>query len=292
MVKHQCEICYKIFKQKGHLERHNNRKFPCKSSSLLTEKKMNGTDRPKKFENEEKIQINNSNLYKCMHCNKEYKYKQHLNRHEKQCIIKIENQLKEKLFNLLIKQNEEHKKENLFLKQQINLLQKELNEQSNQINKLSINNINSNNINCNNKTINILAYNKTDLSHITDKEFEMIMGRCHKSVPTLIKKTHYDPGKPENKNIYISNIKDKYIMAWDGIKWNLKNRDETLDDIYENSSNILEDKIETWEINKYQYNPIAVKKFYKFLNNKENDEIRNKIKENIKLILYNNRINK
>ena len=64
------------------------------------------------------------------------------------------------------------------------------------------------------------------------------------------------------------------------------NKEETLDDLYENSSNILEDKIENWEANKYKYDKDAVDKFYKFLDNKEKDNIKNEIKDEIKLILY------
>ena len=149
---------------------------------------------------------------------------------------------------------------------------------------------NINNTNCNNKTINILAYDKTDISHLTDKDFENIMKKCYKSVPTLIEKTHFDPLRPENKNIYISNIKQNLIMKYNGEKWILCNKDETLDEIYENSSNILEDKIENWETNKYLYDKEAVDKFYKFLDNKDKDNIKNDIKDEIKLILYNNKI--
>ena len=108
-------------------------------------------------------------------------------------------------------------------------------------------------------------------------------------IPKLIEKTHYDPEKPENKNIFISNLRDKYVMSWNGKRWDVKNRDEALDDMFDNGACVLEDKIENWEENKYQYDPIAVSKFYKFLDNKEKDEVQNKIKEEIKLILYNNR---
>ena len=48
-------------------------------------------------------------------------------------------------------------------------------------------------------------------------------------IPNLIKRIHFDPKKPENHNIYISNIKNKYVMIYDGIKWNLHNRDETIE---------------------------------------------------------------
>ena len=115
------------------------------------------------------------------------------------------------------------------------------------------------------------------------------MKKCYKSVPTLIEKTHFDPLRPENKNIYISNIKQNFIMVYNGHKWILNNKDEKLDELYENSSNILEDKIENWEANKYKYDKVAVEKFYKFLDNKDKDNVKNEIKDEIKLILYNNK---
>jgi len=43
MVKYSCETCQKIFKQKGHLEDHQNRKRPCKKDNTieaLIEKKV------------------------------------------------------------------------------------------------------------------------------------------------------------------------------------------------------------------------------------------------------------
>ena len=279
MVNYICSICNKIFNQKGHYERHINRKYPCKK------KNNNNT-----IESSYKIGINIPNMEcdnknnECNYCDKIYSTKFNLVKHQKTCKIKKKYEMKEELYNLLILETQKKiEEQNLYLKQQINNLQKQLNKKNNNI-------INSNNTNCNNKTINILAYNKTDLSHLTDKDFEYIMKKCYKSVPTLIEKTHFHPNKLENKNIYINNIQNKYIMKYNGEKWNLENRDETLDDLYENSSNILEDKLENWEINKFKYDKVAVERFYKFLDNKDKDKVKNDIKDEIKLILYNNRL--
>ena len=41
------------------------------------------------------------------------------------------------------------------------------------------------------------------------------------------------------ETISISNLKNNYVMMWDGINWNLHNRDNVLEDMYENKSNIL-----------------------------------------------------
>jgi len=183
----------------------------------------------------------------CKYCLKSYSTNSNLNKHQKKCKSKIDIELKEELFQLLKleinKNNKDLEKQNLFLKLQINNLQKELNSDITTNITTNHNYTSISNTNCNNKTINILAYEKTDLSHLTDKDFESIMKKCYKSVPTLIEKTHFNPLKPENKNIYISNIKQNFIMKYNGGKWILSNKDETLDDLYENSSNILEDKV-------------------------------------------------
>ena len=107
-------------------------------------------------------------------------------------------------------------------------------------------------------------------------------------VPYMIKKLHFDPQKPENHNIYISNMKNNYIMVWDGKKWNLRDRSEIINDIIEDNTNILEDKIEDW-VNKGKEYPLIMKKFNRYLEKKENDIILDKIKQEIKFILFNNR---
>ena len=95
--------------------------------------------------------------------------------------------------------------------------------------------------------------------------------------------------KNDTKKYYVRNSKTKQHSA--NILSEIMTRLYKLKDyLYENSSNFLEDKIENWEINKFKYDNDAVDKFYKFLNNKEKDKVKNKVKEEIKLILYNNRL--
>jgi len=98
----------------------------------------------------------------------------------------------------------------------------------------------------------------------------------------MIEKVHFNPSKPENMNIYISNIKDKYIMVYDGSNWTLANKKDEIDRQYEEKEMMLEEWLET--------NPEKElkDKIMKYLNNKESDECLNRIKEEIKLMLYNN----
>ena len=190
MVIYECDNCKKKFNQKGHYMRHLNRKYPCKKTEQnlnLTDYSINGIHIPK-------LEYNNT----CMYCKKIYSTKFNLNKHQKTCKKKEEIEMKTELYNLLLLETQKKiEEENLYLKQQINKLQNQLTK------NISI--INTNNNNFNNNTINILAYKDTDLSHLSDKDFEYIMKKCYKSVPTLIEKTHFNPDKPENKNIIPEN---------------------------------------------------------------------------------------
>ena len=97
----------------------------------------------------------------------------------------------------------------------------------------------------------------------------------------MIEKIHFNPTKPENMNIYISNMKDKYIMVYDGTNWNLANKREEIDKIYEEKELLLEEWLEE---NKDQE---MKDKFMKYINNRDDDELINSIKEDIKLMMYN-----
>ena len=165
---------------------------------------------------------------------------------------------------------------------------KELNKKNEQIDELIKKagvNIGTQNIQQN---IKILAYKNTDLSHLTDQDYLQCLNRSNMVIPNLIKKIHFNPEKPENHNIYISNIKNKYIMKYDGDKWNLGSQNETIDDLIDTNEVVIEQKLEEWLENGKDY-PQIMKKFKRYLEKKENDEVKNAIKEEIKLILYNNR---
>ena len=77
-------------------------------------------------------------------------------------------------------------------------------------------------------------------------------------------------------------------MVYNDDQWNIKDRNEVITDMIEDNTNILEDKIEDWLEKGTQY-PQIMKKFNRYLEKKENDIVLDKIKQEIKFILYNNR---
>jgi hypothetical protein len=141
----------------------------------------------------------------------------------------------------------------------------------------------------NNGTINILnitlPHGDSNYDFLTDKDYNHCLNRMIMSVPNLIKRIHFNPKHPENHNIFISNIKNKLAMVYDGKQWNLTNQDRTINKLITDHEYILEEWLENGE-DKY---PKAMEKFKKYLELKEADGVWGQIKEEIILLLYNNR---
>jgi hypothetical protein len=236
----------------------------------------------------------------CNFCFSEFSRKSNRTRHYKICKEKIKYEEEKK-------KEEEHKEDLLklvkLLNDKLDKQCKELNKQSKEMKtikkelkkrdkqlielqkKTGVTIGQQNNIQNN---IKILAFNKTDMSHLKDKDYLKFLSHSNFCVPHMIKKLHFDPHKPENHNIYISNIKNNYVMIYDGKKWKLEDQKDVIEGMLDNNTFILEDKIEDWIKNGKRY-PEIMEKFNRYIEKKENNEILNKIKQEIKLILFNNR---
>jgi hypothetical protein len=141
----------------------------------------------------------------------------------------------------------------------------------------------------NNGTINILnitlPHGDSNYEFLTDRDYKHCINRMIMSVPNLIKRIHFNPKHPENHNIFISNIRNKLVMIYDGEQWNIQNQDKAIDKLITDHEYILEEWLENGE-DKY---PKEMEKFEKYLKLKTRDGVEAEIKEEIKLILYNNR---
>lgn len=275
MLNYICERCLKEFDQKSNYDNHINRKFPCKENPHKTSK-----------HHQNSLKIENSELI-CHYCRKEFSRKDNLMRHiDRYCKVKKENDKKmdilmEKL--IQIEENnkrlEENDKKN---KKDIEKLKEENFNYKNIINNTQ-NNIGTHN----NISFKINAYGTEDISQITDNDYKKIFARGMNSTPAFVEKLHFNKNIPENHNIYISNLRDAYVLMFDGQIWRLKDRDDAIQQLYEDKSDILESKFE--ELIKILNEPI-IKMFKRFLKIKDNDEKKIKvIKKELKKTLYENR---
>ena len=282
---HRCDCCKyttdKRFNYEKHLKSERHRLIEKTQQKPLPTTQNTFTDNPTTTIEIEKV----ATEFACKYCKQQFRFRQSMNRHIKYTCTKNKDEDLKELVRLMNIQMEQQKNEFLFqLQSQKQEFSKKIDSQSKQIDKLmgKLEIHGSFNTTNNIQNINLLAYRASDVSHLTDEDYRRCIKKVNHCVKNMIEKVHFNPSKPENMNIYISNIKDKYIMVYDGSNWNLANKKEEIDRLYEEKEMMLEEWLES--------NPEKElkEKFMKYLNNKESDECLNRIKEEIKLMLYNN----
>ena len=218
MPNYKCDRCLKEFEQKSNYMYHINKKFPCKEITPNCSKIT-----PDCSEKESNIM--------CKYCGKDFTRQFNLIRHiDKNCRVKKENDNKmEELMTRLIKIEESDKKN----KEEIAKLKEENDKYKKMINNTQNNVVGTQNIQNNTINVRINAYGNEDSSKITINDYKRILGRGMNSVPVFVEKLHFDKNTPENHNVYISNLRDEYVLMFDGKIWRLKDRDDALQQLYE-----------------------------------------------------------
>lgn len=276
---YNCQLCGKVFKYKSLLLKHIDKKIPC-------------CDEEKKAKNKEKRT--------CVHCNKEFTRLDSLKDHLMICRTKM---IKDKEIEFSSKQNNKDndiKKEVEFIKKQLSIITEEkdatIYELKQIIEKLRTDkgilfkddkNIVINDTNAGNNIVKILPYGEEDLSFITDDNYKIMLNRGFNSVHYFVEYVHFNKNKPENQNIRINNIRDKYVLIFDGDKWILKDRDDMFQEIIETKINLL--WIKYFQL-KNSLDEYTKHRFNCFLEKQYDDEIIEYIKNDLKLMLYNKKL--
>jgi len=215
------------------------------------------------------------NNYSCKYCGQKYKHKQSVTKHIKYSCTKNKTEDLTELVRLLNLQLEHKDKQLETQSKQIDKLMDKL-----EINNYTQNTNSNNTINVTN--INLLNYKDTDTSHLTDEDYKKCLEKASRCVLKLIEKVHFNPDKPENMNIYISNMKNNYMMMYKENKWNLVKKEE-MDTVYNHKEDLI---IEWFNLNK---EPDLIKYFERYMNLKDDKVTSDSIQEEYKLLMFNNR---
>ena len=264
---------------KKHLMNEKNEKKVTKKSPKVTKKSPIVTIFDQKVTKKSPFSKLNE-CFECKYCSKKFKYKQGMYRHIKFTCKKNKDEDLKEFVKLMNEKMDELTKENSELK---NSIYKEIEKRDKQIVKLTKKlQINNNNCFIQNNNIQLLNYKDTDLSHLSETDYIHSLDRVNNCVKFITEKIHFNPEKPENMNIYISNLKNDYVTVYENGAWKLK---KGFDDIYDHKEILLEEWLEREQDNY----PELRDKFEQYLDNKENDNIINEIKKDIKLMMYNNK---
>jgi len=200
---------------------------------------------------------------KCEYCNKEFATKSNLKLHTK---------------NNCSQKDKIKDEEIIRLKEEV----KQLKESKNKINGITINNTNY--------IIVVNNYEESTLDNISDRTYNKIIKDSeepYKIIPSLLKHIHFNPKIPENHNVYLSNRNknNKHLQIYRNGHWEIANKTTEIDNIISDKETNLSD----WIGEKGEKYPEAAEKYNEYLDQKYDDDTAKLIKEEVELILYNNR---
>lgn len=216
--------------------------------------------------------IRNPPKYICK-CGKKYSHNTTLSAHKNKCQICQDDHLTK-----------------LELKEEI---KKELIAELKEMNCIITNSHNTNNSNNTiNNTIVVNNFGEEDLSKLTPDFLRFCLGRMSHGIQNLTQAIHLDKDNPENHTIKVTNIKSPYVSVMKDGKWVYKNKDEALSDLIWKENQILKSHYEEneedikmrWTENKLE----GIKRWLDRMDD-ENKELWGRLKEQIFLLLVNNR---
>ena len=313
---YKCNKCSKEFIYNYLLQRHNKKKKSCISildeqdahnikdieTKLLNldNKLLDINNQISYIENNNNDKIDNSlNMIRCLFCDKNFSSKSNLMRHIKiYCLIykKIidEKNLLEINKNNIIEDKKKLLEEKLNRKrdEEIKQLRKDmlklLKKKATNINITNNTNNNNNKIINNSLVVNINSFGNENLSHITNNDYKKFLSGFFPGFIKFIEKIHFDENVPENHNISITNLKSKYMYIFENGKWTMKEKNELIDHFIAKKYNLLVGKLDELEENN-QIDDKVLEKFNKFTKNYQDEEAQKNTKNDIILMLYNNK---
>ena len=254
---------------------------------------------------------NLSTKIKCDNCDKTFTTQPSMRRHmmkscknkdictdEKQQIYEKLLELQHEIDTLKIK-SEKIEMENIKLKNEIKqgntlsqdrLLGSIYERNTNIVNNASIVAANNNGvIATNNGTINniiLVECGKEDISKIDKTDILNGIKSGFYSTLNLTDTIHFNPKYPEYHNVYISSMKNKYAMMYDGSDWTLVMKDDLIDKLYDEKKNYIEENLDDFldSLTKSQRKALD-----RWMDMDEGHAKIKEIKDKIKLLLYNKR---
>jgi hypothetical protein len=110
----------------------------------------------------------------------------------------------------------------------------------------TINNTVNNSVNNfdNSITVTINAFGNENISYLSNTFLDSLLKIPYSSVPKLLEHIHFNEEFPENKNVRITNKKDKWAEKNNGSSWEFVPKNNLINDMIINGFNILETHFE------------------------------------------------
>jgi len=215
MVEYKCKKCNKTFSHYGNYKSHIMRIYPCDKNKLSINTPTNNL--PENITIKPPI-LPHTNELICRYCSKKFSRKDVCKRHEN-------NSCKEK----------KNISQNTTI---INNYQTVNNFQQNIQNNLQ------QNFSHFSSDVPINPFGKEDISFLTNELMKNILKNPDYGIPRLIRLIHFNPQIPQNQNVRIKNKKEPYLNVFNGKQWELRDKDDTIQDLIVSKKELADDFFE------------------------------------------------
>ena len=224
--------------------------------------------------NSENPENQESTIHSCQYCNREFSTKAHKRRHELHRCKHNPN-----IYEVKYRNSEREKKK----------LHKYIDKLLDNVTTPTVYNIENINSQSNNQTntqnINLNNYGQEDTSHITDKMLMNMIKVPYNSIQKMIEYVHFNKKKPENRNIAITNKKEKMIKVFEDNKWKYKDRDDIIDELIQTNYGRVDDYYENTGNQKLEITHNKRYKKYQGLIDKQDERLMSNIKKDINMMI-------
>ena len=277
----KCNICNKIYSTSQNLWKHNN-KFHNNNSA-------NNTPKPAKNSPDSAKNVSINNEIKCEYCKSIFTRKDSLKKHYNRCNEKKCNN------NKINEQTEKLKEENELLKKEMNIMKEQLMiliKKSCKIHPKTLQKINNTLNNNSNNTVNntyIVQFGREKLYEVFTKKEQIDVLNCgNLCLENLIEKAHFNAKYPQFKNILITNLQNNLAYKYNAEtnNFDVLTKKELLEDIISERMFDIEEFFNNYKDDITPKMQMVIENFIKKMDTESYEDIK---KQNIKIILYNNR---
>jgi hypothetical protein len=272
-----CKICNKNYASYKSIWNHNKKYHNNNVSKIVSNVSENVKNVPKSVSN-----VSNTSL-KCNICDKTFNSRTTKWRHDKTCKENENEIIQKSKDEEILEMKAEMEKLKDMLQKALKIHPKTLQKINNQLN-------NTNNGTINNNTV-IIQLGKEDLTKmLTTNEKMSILNRQAMGINDLVKLVHTSGKYKKCMNVYITNLQNTIGYMYDEKQNNFiaVNKNELLNDLVDSRMYDIEKFYDKLQLKLEPEKATRIKKFIDKMKNEE-DCLKDLKKEEIKLILYNNR---
>ena len=238
-------------------------------------------------------------MCKCIYCGKQYSKKGNVIYHIKNNCKKVKEIENEKM-NIFLKLKEiEIKRERdvlleetgkkTDLKKRIKILECELKKTQNILIQNNSNSNSNNLVNNMQQNITLVGYQNENLEKIEKDEILAVMKKGFQATVELTRAIHFNSNHPEFHNIFIPKINEKYGMVFTSSKWKITDKNELVNDIYENKRDFIIQNLDYYYPLLDDNKKKSLTRWLNMDNINDKDESIKNTKNDIKMLLYNDR---